>query len=424
MWRKARVRGPTPSSRALTTEPARTTHQPAMHVCMHLRGTTRADVRAMRDIQALTQAGLAVSVIDIEYDTSRPQEEVLGGVPTRHIFMPNWFVRTRFKPWFLVKLMGMFIRGTIQVAKTRADVYHACDIKTLPACYIAARLRRKPLIFETYELPLVEPVITRRRRLAALARWALREMMPYCAGVIAVSPPITQDLQRRYRVRRAITVRNIPVYRRPASGDRLRHRLGLDAQTRIALYQGSIQEDRSLDLLVRAARFLAPGIVIVMMGTGPSEQQIAALIDQEGVGDRIYLLPPVPYEELLDWTASADIGLTILPADYSPSIQMCLPNKLFEYIMAGLPVLTSPLEAIVSIIETYHVGRVVSAMEPKAVACAIGEMLADHAALERMHRNALIAAERELRWEVEQEKLICLYQDVLRESLRRPLGAP
>ncbi len=94
--------------------------------------------------------------------------------------------------------------------------------------------------------------------------------------------------------------------------------------------------------------------------------------------------------------------------------RICLPNKLFEYLMAGLPVLTAPLEAIVEVAQTYDVGAVVPSVEPQAVGQAISALLADEAALSRMRRNALAACARELRWEVEQERLIALYADVAR----------
>src|SRR5262249_51933615 len=142
------------------------------------------------------------------------------------------------------------------------------------------------------------------------------------------------------KVKEMALVRNVPVYRTVEKSDLLREFLDIPAHVRIALYQGYIQTDRELERLVLSAHHLHPNIVIVMMGKGIGNvrEQLQELIAREGVANRVKIVPPVPYAELLDWTASADIGLTLFSPQYSLSIRYTLPNKLFEYLMAGLPV--------------------------------------------------------------------------------------
>src|SRR5262245_60408394 len=111
------------------------------HVCMHVLGTARTDPRVMREATALAGAGYRVSVVDVERDGSRSHKEFIEGVELRHLVLPYKFVRTRFKPWFLVKAARMTLRGTVALLRVRADIYHAHDDVALPALYIAARLR-------------------------------------------------------------------------------------------------------------------------------------------------------------------------------------------------------------------------------------------------------------------------------------------
>jgi glycosyltransferase involved in cell wall biosynthesis len=318
----------------------------------------------------------------------------------------------------------MLIRGILRLLQTPADIYHALDLPALPACYVAAQLRRKPLIFESYELPLSLPLFelsTSRRWLYALLRPLLAIMIPRCDKVIAVSPPIVEEMCRRYHVTNVSLIRNVPPYQIVPESDRLRHFLGLNANIRIALYQGYLQPGRGLDIVIRAAAFLERDIVIVLMGKniGTTQEQLEALIAAEGVADRVKIIPAVPYTELLNWTASADIGLTILPPDYSPNIQMILPNKFFEYLMAGIPVLTSQLDTIVEIVKSYDVGRVVHSLEPSEVGAAINAVLADAAALIRMRYNALHAARHTFCWEIESSELIQLYREIQSKNQRR-----
>lgn len=382
-------------------------------VCLHVHVPIRFDVRARRVVSTLHSAGMDVLVVDMEDNSARAGEEKLYGVPVKHIPISFLYKRARLKLWFLARFGWYVLRGTVQLLRTPADIYHACDLNTLPACFIASRLRKKPLIFETYELPLEDPKITKWRRLYALAVRVLRYVIPRCAGVITVSPPLVRELRCRYGGPEAMLLRNVPVYHAPVSSNRLRQHLNLDPSTRIALYQGYFQENRGLDRLVRAARYLDPGMVIVLLGQGGLQANLESLIASEGVSERIRLVPAAAYEELLEWTASADIGLIVSPPTHSANARVLLPNKLFEYLMAGLPVLASPIEAVVDIIRRYRVGAIVDSLDAPDLGRAISTMLANGAALEQMRRHALAAAQREFRWDVEQNNLLYLYKHVL-----------
>src|SRR5262249_891410 len=128
---------------------------------------------------------------------------------------------------------------------------------------------------------------------------------------------------------------------------------------------------------------------------------------------QLKIIPPVPRDELLEWTTSADIGIIISSPDYSINTRVFLPNKLFEYIMAGLPILTSPLTAVNAILLTYDVGHILTSLEPADIAVKIHAMLDDKRGLERMRKNALQASKQELCWEIEKKSLLQLYYQIL-----------
>ncbi len=384
-------------------------------ICMHVTDAAYPDYRVMREATALVEAGFDVSIVDIMDERQRPAEEDIAGVHMKHVIMPEMFIPTRFKPWFLVKALNMIIRGAIRLTRTSTDVYHAHDVKGLPACYIAARLRHKPLVFDSHEIPLDDPNIMRWPRLNALAIWMLTRMMPRCTKVITASPLYAREISNQFHYPEVTSVLNVPTYREIPHSDRLRQHLGLAPDVRIALYQGNIQANRSLEQLVNAAPFLDPGIVIVMMGRAVEETriQLEELIATKGVADRVKIIPAVPYAELLDWTASADIGLTIFQPGYTRSIRYCLPNKLFEYLMAGLPVLSSQLDAIAEVLQTYEVGQILPSLTPSDMGASINAMLADSTALARMRDNALKIVQKEFHWENEKQKLIQVYNAIL-----------
>jgi glycosyltransferase involved in cell wall biosynthesis len=384
------------------------------HICMHVLTKARTDVRVMRAAKALIDAGYAVTIVDIESDGKQPLEENVSHVHIKHIFMPRSFTSAR--RWSFARAAKIVALGAFRLIRTPADFYHAHDEAALPACYLAACLRRKPLIFDAHELPLFQWPLSEmsisRRSLHELLTIFLRGAMPRCVKVITVSPPIGQELCKRYHLSDVVLVRNVPMYRVVPKSDRLRQYLGVSSNVRIALYQGGLALNRSLDKLIYAAKFLEQDIVVVLMGPGTGETlaQFEALIVSEGVADRVKIVPAIPYEELLDWTASADIGLIIYEANYSLNVKMCLPNKLFEYLMAGLPILASSLDAVSDIIKTYDVGQIVSSLAPHDIAAAINMMLTDRDALARMRFNALEAAKNHLNWEKESQQIVHLYQ--------------
>jgi glycosyltransferase involved in cell wall biosynthesis len=98
--------------------------------------------------------------------------------------------------------------------------------------------------------------------------------------------------------------------------------------------------------------------------------------------------------------------------DHSLNFQMCLPNKLFEFLMAGVPVLTSPLDAVIEVFKTHNVGQILPSLASADIGAAINAILADPVALASMHRNALDAAQHEFNWEKENPKLIRFYYEI------------
>lgn len=386
---------------------------------MHVLNPACTDGRVMRAATALVEKGFAVDIVDIEYERTQPIEEDIRGVHIKHIVMPNWRTSRRLKLWFLIQAAQLLVRSILQLIRSSADIYHSHDTAALPACFLAARLRRKPLIFDAHELPLSDEMHSRRwRGLIALFSCLLAIMVPRCAAVITVSAPIAQEIRKHYRCPDVSVIRNVPPYCPVPRSQRLRQHLGLSQDVQIALYQGGFDVNRGLDRLIRASAFLKRGNLIVLMGPdrGGLCAELESLIAREGVADRVKILPAVSYGELMNWTASADIGLIVYTPEYSQNVQMCLPNKLFEYLMAGLPILASPLDAVSDIIKTYGVGQIVSSLTPRDVGETISAVLADSVALAQMRRNALEAVQHALCWEKESEQLVHLYYKILKNA--------
>ena len=250
-------------------------------ICMHVQSPAITDPRVMREATALAEANYHVTIVDIEHH-QRPKSETVDGVRLKHLFVSPKSARhynpVRSIPWLLFKVTRT-LRSALKVIGTRADAYHAHDITALPACYLAAILRRKALIFDAHELPVTQPHILDKPLVAGISRALLRLMMRRCGATITVSPPLIGEMQTLYGGPEATLVRNFPDYQAAAPSDRLRQHFGLPSTTHIALYQGYFQANRSLDALVRAAKYLAPGNMIDLLaraapwdGRGPNQR--------------------------------------------------------------------------------------------------------------------------------------------------------
>jgi glycosyltransferase involved in cell wall biosynthesis len=380
---------------------------------MHLLVPGKTNFRVMNDALALVAAGYAVTIVDV-VPTIKTTREEYQGITFKHIGAKSWFEPSRWKPWFLVKAAFITIRCILVVLATRADIYHAHVEHAFCAAWLAANLWHSGLIFDTPELTLYDPKIIRWPRLRWLARTLVRRLAARCDLYITGSPAYVPILRQLYGSQHFAVIRHMSPRHTSQRSNRLSFP-GLPEHTRIALYQGYLLPDRGLPMLVHAARFLNDHIAIVIMGQpfGSLADELHTMIETLGVEERVKIVPAVPYSELLDWTASADLGLLLLPPDYSLSINKCLPNKFFEYLQAGLPILSSRLEVVAPLIKRYQLGRVLNDLTPQKIATTINDLLSEQQReyWQYLHiRTQRTVAERRWYWEEEQQRLVRAYQ--------------
>jgi glycosyltransferase involved in cell wall biosynthesis len=297
--------------------------------------------------------------------------------------------------------------------ESAADIYHAHDLNTLLPAVMAARKTNAHVVYDSHEL-----YVQRNARESVLHRlmwaWLESHLIGQASRVITVSDSIADVLSGRYDIKKPVVVRNVQEYRPFQQSTRLRDLPELrdvDSRTCIPIYAGRITHGRGLKMLVRASVHLE-GVMIVLMGGGNVEyrEHLKAKIEAFRVQHKVILLPAVESDVVHEYLCSADMGLM-------PTENVCLSyrlgagNKLFHYLMAGLPVLVSDQPEKRQIVEEYDVGRVFDQEDPQDVARVIQEMADDRELRGRLSANALAAA-KVLNWENEEKKLIDLYQSI------------
>jgi len=365
---------------------------------MLLQKSSRHDNRVLREAHALARAGHAVTVVEL----APPAPERAGEPFALASALPPAWVK-RYVPLKLHRLVSGLTTARAG-ARLRPDVVHAHDVAMLPSGWLAARLARARLVYDTHEYAAGVPYRTRAFR--ALVTIVERLFVPRADAVVTVSDGIAARLAERFRLRRPpVVVRNLPDLP-PADGPGgLRASLGLGRDTPLVLHQGAPAVHRGCETLVAAAERL-DGVHVVFLGSGEPAymEHLRAL-----AGTRVHFVPAREPGELLAATAEADVGVSLLE-DVCENHRLALPNKVFEYVAAGVPVVASDLPELRRLVERYRIGWLVDPGDPGAVADGIATALAARG--DAGLRDALAAAARELSWSAEQPRLLEVYAEL------------
>jgi glycosyltransferase involved in cell wall biosynthesis len=300
------------------------------------------------------------------------------------------------------------------------DVIHAHDLPQLRVGVEAKRALGIPLIYDAHELYPEISTLTLRDKVMLRARE--HSLLPECDQVITVNPLVAAEMVRRYGIPAPLVIQNavsVPSgFCVTSRHDRFREEFPIGKTDIILLYQGWLAMHRGLQVLVRAIPLVPDNVHLVLLGYG-AVQDLRALANQLGVRRRVHLKDAVSQDELLFWTASADIGLIPYPAALDLNTKLCSPNKLYEFVEAGLPMLgNKDLPFVRNVIESNDFGRVAVLRTLDDFARAITAMASEgRAGLDRFKEN-ILRRKSEFAWDIEEKKLLQAYDAALRQPAR------
>jgi glycosyltransferase involved in cell wall biosynthesis len=298
----------------------------------------------------------------------------------------------------------------------RPDVVHAHDSDALGPAAAAARQLGVPFIYDAHELWLGRPPRDRGALYRFVYRLWYRRLerreLPRAAAIITVSPAIAIHLERTYGLGDVGLVPNYPERASPAGHRDVRELamggpIPMDAP--VVLHLGGYLPDRGLEQLVAA---IALGNAhLVLLGIPPHRSPLDAMADRLGIASRVHFVSPVASDDVVSLAASATLGVApILPT--TPNNAASLPNKVFQYMAAGLPVVASDLPQLRTIVEGSGAGRCVDSSDPQALSAAIGTIVGDAALAASMGRAARAAVEQRYHWGIAAATLLDVYARV------------
>lgn len=285
----------------------------------------------------------------------------------------------------------------------KADLLISNDLDTLPASYLASRIKRIPLIYDSHELFTQVPELINRKGVQSIWRWWERTLLPRIRYAVTVNYSIATIYRRLYGTPFRV-VRNMPEKRICEAPEK--NQEGIRG-VQIIIYQGALNVGRGIELMIDAMQHIE-GARFVIAGSGDLEDDLKQRVVERGVSNRVEFVGRVLPGDLASLTLQADLGIS-LEEDLGLNYRYALPNKLFDYIQCRVPVLCSFLPEMARIVESYGVGVSTVERDPEKLAGIVRYMLKERAG--GTWKEALDRAAEELCWEEES----VVYRDLLKE---------
>jgi len=350
------------------------------------------DQRVDRACRALVKSGYEVLLVGRVLANSLPMNERPYASHRMKLFYTQG-------PLFYLEFQ---IRVFFFLLTKRPQLVYANDLDTLLPNYLISRIKQAKLIYDSHELFCEVPELIehpqKRKIWKALERW----LFPKLKNIITVNKSIAHIYEQEYN-KNLYVVRNIPIPR-PIAHMASRKKLGLPEDKNLVILQGAgINIQRGAEEAVEAMQYIEDTILLIV-GSGDVIDVLKKMRKELNIEKRVIITGKVPYEQLAQYTRVADLGLS-LDKDTNLNYRYSLPNKLFDYIHAGIPVLVSPLVEIARIVKEYQIGMVAENHDPKHIAQLINTAFQNQETYSQWKKNLLIA-QKELHWEMEEKQLL------------------
>jgi glycosyltransferase involved in cell wall biosynthesis len=361
-------------------------------------------------LDGLADRGHAVTLVkSYVRDRSRTEEDR----PKLHNHMLRLWSRALpssapFKPLVFLEFV---LRSGLAALRSRPDLVIAVDVDTLLQGWIAARLCGARLVYYSVELYTERPGFEPK----AFWVWLERRLINRADLVIACEPNRARVMVEKYGADPLpMTVLNVP----PLTGARRTTRIpdylaskGIHGK-KTAFYVGELKRGRCIDQFIEAARQFPEHIVLFLLGPIGEGYDVHAKIAECGVADRVVVHPPVKPNEVMEFACSADVGLQA-QLDDGLNHRYCAPIKLFQYLMAGLPVIASDFPGMLEVVRDNEAGICVDPEDVDAIAAGIVRLLSDEGLWERMAANARRVAVERYCYEKEGARLFARVAELL-----------
>lgn len=314
-------------------------------------------------------------------------------------------VRALVLPWADLITRKLFARACVQVlGDRRFDVVQAHDSPALRAAFAVAGRSGAPVVYDGVEAVEGRATFARGRLARALRKlesWLEARMIRRADLVLTIGPGLGAWMQARYRIAMPRVLRNCREWQPACDDRRLREACALGVEERLVLSANSIVPDAGIEQLIDALPLLPASVHLALLGPvrdAAYRRALEAHAAARGVGARLHFPPPCAADEVVAMFAGADVGVIALQ-NTRQNHYLALPNRLFEMIMARLPLVVADLPDLAGVVMAFELGERCDERDSRSLAAALARVLEPqrHAAL----RAHLEIAASTLNWERE-----------------------
>lgn len=352
------------------------------------------DQRVQKVVQSLLKMGFEVEVIAT---TLRGNPKLNFGYKVHILPLQNQKG---------MKLYGEFNWKLFQKLKTitrKGDILLANDLDALLPNYWVSKTKGLDLVFDSHEIFSEAPTLYNRPLRKKIWKTLEGYIVPKVEHFYTVSDGYADWFEKAYG-KRPFIIRNVPSLQAQKDSELKVKLPELNPGEKVLIYQGVLNFSRGIDKMIQAMQWLE-NAQLWIIGNGPKKAEFEELSHQLNLSSKVKFIGSVPPSQLKLITPKTDLGLS-LEEDYGISYRYALPNKIFDYIHAGIPILGTNLPEIKNTIEQFQIGKVIQSHEPKHIADLAHSILEEG---KEPYASNLKMASEVFNWENEEKTLKKIY---------------
>jgi glycosyltransferase involved in cell wall biosynthesis len=352
------------------------------------------DQRVRKMCNSLIKLGYSIELIGRKFPDSKP--------------LNRPYKTKRFRLWFnkgALFYANLNIRLFFYLLFSKYDRIQANDLDTLLPAYLISKLRSKPLVYDTHEIFTEVPEIQ--------GRWVKKvwvslenNLFPKIKYLITVNQTIADFYKQKFNRDDIMVIRNIPE-KQSILKTKSRTDLNLPSDRFILIVQGAgINVDRGIEEVVLSLKHLDQ-ILLLIVGGGDAIPRLKEMVSKDNLSDKVMFIQRLPYDQMMQYTMNSDLGISV-DKPTSLNYEFSLPNKIFDYIRAEIPLLVSNLIEVTGIVENYEIGIIINTVEPLEIARAV-EGFKENVDLKMRMKENLKKASDAVAWENDAKVLENIY---------------
>ncbi len=324
---------------------------------------------------------------------------LLGAISKKHVELGS-------RPYLCHRFKMIFKRGVLFYLEYNIrlfffllthsfDIYLSNDLDTLPANFFASKCKRVKLVYDSHELFSELPELLNRPLVKSIWSYMERYLLKRIKYSYTVSESIADYYNSNYGIKMSV-ISNFPTRKSPVS-------FLTKNDEKIIIYQGAVNKDRGVKLMIDVMQYVDAKLYVV--GGGDLLEDMVNYAKKMHLVDKVVFFGKLPFEELFQITKKAHLGLSF-EVDTCLAYRYALPNKIFDYIHAEIPILVSPLPEFKKIIKSHNVGQLLKSRDVKIVSDQITQILSIDKKEWLPH---LLVAKQQYCWEQQEHTLLSFF---------------